>query len=106
MKITHIALAALFLLPTAHAAETADQGMAMQPATQSASATGTVKKLMPEKGRVIIAHGPVETLGWPAMTMGFKATAEQIESLEVGSSVSFDFTSRGMNASITRISRQ
>jgi Cu(I)/Ag(I) efflux system periplasmic protein CusF len=34
---------------------------------------GVVKQVDAENGTVSIAHGPIQTLGWPAMTMGFKA---------------------------------
>lgn len=34
-------------------------------------ATGTVTAVDPEKGTVTLAHGPIKSLNWPAMTMGF-----------------------------------
>lgn len=69
----------------------------------SATATGTVDKVDAAAGTITISHGPVETLNWPAMTMGFKATPEQVASVQAGQDVSFEFTSSGMDATITSI---
>lgn len=69
----------------------------------SASATGTVESVDAEGGRIVIAHGPVESLNWPSMTMGFKATPEQIQAVQPGQKVTFDFSSQGANNTITRI---
>jgi len=72
-------------------------------AVQTAKATGTVRKINEEKGSVTIAHGPVPELDWPPMTMGFKASPEQMEQINEGDEVEFEFTSEGMNSSITSI---
>ncbi len=69
----------------------------------TASATGTVEGIDVSAGKITIAHGPVDALDWPAMTMGFKATPEQIASVQVGQKVNFEFQSQGMEATITRI---
>lgn len=69
----------------------------------SATATGTVDKTDATAGTITISHGPVEALNWPAMTMGFKATPEQVASVQAGQDVSFEFTSSGMDATITSI---
>jgi len=110
MKHSLIALATLALMPAVQAAgmqgmpdaqgvhagheQMKQQAVADKPATHSAS--GTVKKLDPQKGRITIAHGPVPELKWPAMVMPFKASAELMEGLEVGDKVSFEFTQEGM----------
>ncbi len=70
---------------------------------QTAKATGTVRKIKQDKGSVTIAHGPVPELQWPAMVMGFKATTEQLEGLQEGDEIEFEFTSKGMNSTITSI---
>jgi Cu(I)/Ag(I) efflux system membrane fusion protein len=36
------------------------------------SATGVVKKIDAAKGTVTLAHDPVKSLKWPAMTMDFR----------------------------------
>jgi Cu(I)/Ag(I) efflux system protein CusF len=118
MKIANIAFASLLLAPAAFAADKQPmegmpmdhKGMDMQTdqkaAGQIATATGTVKKVDSDKGAVTIAHGPVEALGWPSMTMGFKAQPSQLEGVKEGDQVEFEFTSKGMDSTITRIEKQ
>ena len=72
-------------------------------AATKASTTGTVKAVDAAAGKITIAHEPVDALKWPAMTMGFKATPEQIASVQAGQKVQFEFESQGMNATITQI---
>ncbi len=74
------------------------------PMAATASATGTVENIDPANGTVTIAHGPVASLHWPAMKMGFKATPEQLASVQTGQQVEFEFESKGRDATITRIS--
>lgn len=78
------------------------EGMQMQQ-TPTAKASGTVKAIDTEKSTVTIAHGSVASLKWPAMTMGFSATAQQLEGLKVGDQVTFEFQAEGMAATITAI---
>lgn len=78
------------------------KGMQMQQAP-TAEASGTVKVIDMQKGTVTIAHGAVSALQWPAMTMGFTATAKQLAGLKVGERVEFEFRSEGMNATIVSI---
>lgn len=82
------------------------QGMQMKQAEQqtpTAKASGMVKAIDTEKGTITIAHGAVASLKWPAMTMGFHATAEQLADLKVGDQVAFEFRAEGMAATITSI---
>lgn len=57
-------------------------------------------------GTITISHGPVASLNCPAMTMGFKATPDQIASVEVGQKVSFAFNTSGKDSTITTIKSQ
>jgi len=68
-----------------------------------ASATGKVDAVDTAAGVITIAHDPVDVLGWPAMTMGFKATPEQIAAVQVGDRVRFDFDTEGSEATIVSI---
>ncbi len=70
---------------------------------QKASAIGTVESVDATAGKITIAHGPVDALKWPAMTMAFAATPEQIASVQAGQQVQFEFTLKGMGATITTI---
>jgi Cu(I)/Ag(I) efflux system protein CusF len=68
-----------------------------------ASATGRVMIVDATAGRITISHGPVAALKWPAMTMAFKATPAQMAAVHVGQKVDFEFVSKGMDGTLTRI---
>lgn len=49
--------------------------MAKKPAAGAQAAreaSGTIKKIDVKTSSVVISHGPVASLKWPPMTMGFK----------------------------------
>lgn len=55
-------------------------------------AVGEVKKVDAKAGSVTIAHEAVQTLNWPAMTMGFQVKDKSmLSNFEVGKKVEFDF---------------
>lgn len=61
---------------------------------QTYSAAGQVTAIA--GSQVTIAHGPVEGLGWPAMTMTFRAESpEMVQGLQAGERVSFEFRQDG-----------
>ena len=51
---------------------------------------GKVIEIDAKSGKVTLAHEPIEELGWPAMTMGFKVKdSNQLEKLKAGDEVEF-----------------
>ena len=55
-------------------------------------AVGTVKKVDAKAGTVTLDHEPVQTLSWPAMTMGFKVTDKSmLDKLAEGKKVEIEF---------------
>ena len=67
------------------------------PAGQGAGhrAEGTVEGVDAGAGMVSIAHGPVTSLKWPAMTMEFAvANASWLKDLKPGAAVAFEFVER------------
>jgi Cu(I)/Ag(I) efflux system periplasmic protein CusF len=49
-------------------------GMAMPAsAAKTGKGTGVITEIDAAGGHLTIKHGPIASLGWPAMTMGFKA---------------------------------
>lgn len=57
--------------------------------------------------QVSIAHGPIETLGWPAMTMTFRAgSAQMVEGIGVGQPVAFQFRESNGSYVLTSISKR
>ena len=54
-------------------------------------ATGVVTKMDKSAGRVTISHGPIKTIPWPAMTMGFSVKDKKmLDQISVGEKVDFD----------------
>jgi Cu(I)/Ag(I) efflux system periplasmic protein CusF len=74
--------------------------------TPVASASGEVKAVDVTAKTVTIAHGPVGALNWPAMTMTFKAPNTDLSTIKQGDQVDFEFTSAGMDGTITAITRK
>lgn len=67
-------------------------GMSMPAsATKTGKGTGVIIEIDAKAGTVTIKHQPIASLGWPAMTMGFKATPSSLlKGLKVGQKVAFD----------------
>lgn len=52
---------------------------------------GTVNGMDAKTGKVNLSHGPIESLGWPAMTMGFAVRdAAMLEGIQPGMKVDFE----------------
>ena len=69
-----------------------DHGMPAESKQQSHRATGVVKSVDNASSTVTLAHGPVSSLKWPAMTMGFKVKdAALLKKLAVGQKVDVEF---------------
>ena len=85
------------------------KSMNTQQATNGAKATrhdaiGTVKSVDPAKGTVTLAHGPVKSLNWPAMTMGFAVKDKALfDKLSVGKKVDVEIVQQGGNYVITAV---
>ena len=65
--------------------------------------TGKVVQIDAARSRITIAHHPVPALGWPAMTMTFKSSAQKLQGIEAGDQVDFAFYVRRDGAVIERI---
>ena len=93
--------------PAPAAAETAPAVPApMTSEAKRASATGTVRSIDATAHAITIAHGPVESLGWPEMTMTFQAPGVDLSTIQAGDEVDFEFTSTGMNGTIDSIAKR
>lgn len=67
-------------------------------------ATGVVKKVDPKAGTVTLAHDPVKSLNWPAMTMGFQVKEKTLlDKLSVDKKVEFEFVQQGKENVITGV---
>jgi Cu(I)/Ag(I) efflux system periplasmic protein CusF len=65
---------------------------------------GVVKSLDAEKGTVMLAHEPIASLRWPAMTMKFTAKDKKLlDKLSPGRKVEFEFVVQGKDYILTRL---
>ena len=67
-------------------------------------ATGVVKAIDPAKGTVTLAHGPVKSLKWPAMTMSFVVKDKTLfDKLAVDKKVKVEFTQKESDYIVTAV---
>jgi len=70
--------------------------------SQAHKGVGTVKKVDPAGGKVTLAHGPVQSLKWPAMTMTFIVKDKALlGKLSLDKKVEFEFVQQGSDYVIT-----
>ena len=73
-------------------------------ATTTYHGTGIVKKIDLNAGLVTLAHSPIASLNWPAMTMGFKLKEVALaKGIKPGDTVNFDFIQSGDDSVVTRL---
>ena len=71
---------------------------------QAHSAKATVKKVDAKAGKVTLAHEPVSTLNWPAMSMNFKVKDKALWSkLADGKKVEVEFVQEGDDYVVTKV---
>lgn len=76
-------------VPASAAANNHAQQVHDSAAGNSAMAEGLVKKIDPQKGTIVITHGPLPN-GMPAMTMGFRVKeAKWISQIKEGQKIRF-----------------
>jgi Cu(I)/Ag(I) efflux system protein CusF len=99
-------LLALTLLAGCSAPSESSVTADISPGATTAAASGVVEAVDVAGRAITIAHGPVDALKWPAMTMTFQALDADLGSIKPGDHVAFEFRSTGMNGTITTITRQ
>jgi len=113
--VLSLALALSLAVPAASHAQSGDMkgmdmkdmDMGMKPvagAQAAHKATGVVKKLDPKAGTVTLAHEPVKSLKWPAMTMSFGVKDKALlDKMQAGKKVEFEFVQEGKSNIITGV---
>ena len=72
--------------------------------TKSHKGVGTVKKVDAAAGTVTIAHGPIPTMKWPAMSMTFTVKDKALlGKFSQDKKVEFEFVEQGSNYVITSV---
>ena len=67
-------------------------------------AVGVVKKVDAKAGKVTLAHDPVKTMNWPAMTMTFQVKNKaMLDKLGEGKKIEFEFENHGKEHVITSV---
>ena len=92
--------------PKAEAQADAMGEMAMSTEAKMAKGSGTVTAIDTATGKITLDHGPIASLEWPAMKMGFAAKPEVLTSVAVGDEVDFDVTVTGNAMEVTAIKKQ
>ena len=65
---------------------------------------GIVQRVDLKDGRVTIAHGPIKSMNWSAMTMSFTAKdRKMLEGIKPGDKVEFEFVQQESKYAITSI---
>lgn len=109
--IALFAAAAALLASAAFAQQKMDDMKGMDMAKMPAAgapmahkAIGTVKTVDAKTGVVSLVHGPVKTMNWPAMTMGFKVKDKMLlDKLRAGKKVQFEFMQENKDYVITAV---
>ncbi|HET7062057.1 MAG TPA: copper-binding protein [Nitrosospira sp.] len=66
--------------------------------------TAVVKSVDTANGKVKLAHEPVRSLNWPAMTMNFSVKEPALfDKLTVGKKVEVEFVQQGSNSVVTGV---
>ena len=75
--------------------------------SKTGKGVGVITALDPKAAKITIKHGPITSVGWPAMTMTFKATPPKLlTGLHVGQTVAFDVRTKGADAEVTALQRR
>ena len=112
-KRIHLTLAIALSMPIAGALAQAGMGgmkdmeMGTKPAAGAAAthkASATVTKVDREADTVTLAHGPIASLKWPAMTMAFKVRDKQLfDKFVVGRRVDVELVQDGKDYAVTAV---
>lgn len=74
------------------------------PAAKTGQGTGIITAIDPRAGTITIKHGAIPAVGWPAMTMTFKAAPPTLlRGVRVGQTVRFGVRTEGMDAEVTAL---
>ncbi|MGC2457645.1 MAG: copper-binding protein [Gallionellaceae bacterium] len=80
------------------------KAMNMKPHDAAIDAVGVVKQVDQTRGIAVIAHEPIKSLGWSAMTMNFRIEDKALfDKLKQGKRVKFEFIIRGEDYVVTKV---
>lgn len=88
------------------AMDSADMPMMQSDTQLTGNAEGTVTAIDAEAGTITIEHGPVESVGWPAMTMAFESNDMMRTQVAEGDDVTFQFRTTDAGGQIVSINKK
>jgi Cu(I)/Ag(I) efflux system protein CusF len=103
-----VGLAAALAVPALAAGEVAKKGMPMATSeAKTGHATGVVTAVDHEAKTITIQHGAIAGVGWPAMTVTFKANPPALtKAVKPGDKVAFDIRVQGDSNEVVALRRQ
>lgn len=87
----------------ANAGGKAEMPMAME--MKHGKGAGTVTEIDAAKDKVILDHGDITELQWPAMKMGFAIKPELLAGIKVGDKVDFEIDWDGKVGTVSKIEK-
>jgi len=73
-------------------------------AAKTGKGVGVIKAIDAKASTLTLQHGPIEAIGWPAMTMTFKATPPALlKGLALGQKIGFDVRVTDAAATVTAV---
>ncbi|MDE2042738.1 MAG: copper-binding protein [Alphaproteobacteria bacterium] len=74
------------------------------PASKTGNGTGVITAIDIKASKLTIKHGPIAAVGWPGMTMAFKANPPfMLKGLKVGDKISFTMKTTPAGPEVTAI---
>lgn len=77
--------------------------MALPAEMKHGKGVGTVTAIDPANGTIMLDHGAITELKWPAMEMGFSAKPEVLAGIKIGDKVDFAIDWDGKAGTVTRV---
>jgi Cu(I)/Ag(I) efflux system protein CusF len=83
------------------------KNMSAAASAKTGHASGVVTGVDGKAGTVTIKHGPIPTVGWPAMTMTFKAAPTSLlKGVKAGDKVAFNVRVQGSSNEVTALKKE
>jgi Cu(I)/Ag(I) efflux system protein CusF len=103
-RVALVLLAAALAAPAFAQSSMKGMDMKTEAAATAHKASGVVTRVDPEKSKVTIKHGPVQTLKWPPMTMAFTVKDKAVlDKLKKDQKIDFEFVQQGKDYVLTSV---
>jgi Cu(I)/Ag(I) efflux system protein CusF len=101
-----VSASSIALVPSTNANTMAGKPASKETGSVSHHIEAVVKKVSPAASKVTLAHGPVKSLNWPAMTMSFSVSDKALfNKLAVEKKVNVEFVQKGGDYVVTAVNK-